>query len=134
MSHPYLPTRLYESPYTYHYVVSTLHSYIFSIHFFYFLYIVALSTVLLTRFGPCKDELRQDCMQRLLVQSLFFNVSAVNDDGDCLLLACQRTKWPCVDCLCPVKAGNGRLATGLGTERNEEHDEMLFCIRFRCVL
>lgn len=64
----------------------------------------------------------------------FFNVSAVNDDGDCLLLACQRTKWPCVDCLCPVKAGNGRLATGLGTERNGEHDDMLFCIRFRCVL
>jgi len=43
-----------------------------------------------------------------------------------LLLACQRTKWLCVHCLCPVKAGNGRQATGLGTARKREHDEMLF--------
>jgi hypothetical protein len=43
-----------------------------------------------------------------------------------LLLAYQRTKWPHVDCLCPVKAGNGRLATGLGMARNGEHDEMPF--------
>ena len=51
-----------------------------------------------------------------------------------LLLACQRTKWPCIDLLCPVKVGNGSQATGLGTARNGEQDEMFFCIRFSCGL
>lgn len=51
-----------------------------------------------------------------------------------LLLACQRTKWPCVDCLCPVKAGNGLLATELQTSRKGEQDEMILCIRFSSAL